>query len=316
MHYKWGGVEFQKRDKIAMCSGHPVALPGRSKPPFWSYDMVNNHLFFSSYHMGGDTLEYYIKKLENFDPLLIHGYPSSVYLLALAYKKYGKKKLALKSIYTSSETLLAFQRKTIEEAFGVKVYNWYGTSEMTANIVECECGELHLKAEHSFTEILKDNNEPCKPGETGRIVSTNFNNIAFPLIRYDVGDMATVAINQVAKCERSGLLITHIEGRKEDYIVTPDGRVIGRLDHLFKDAVNVMEAQIIQEVKEEIVLRIVKKETYTQNDEQLILNEARVRLGNVIRITFEYVEKIPRAKSGKYQFIISKIQRSATNILQ
>ena len=147
MHYKWGGVDYRNRDKVAMCSGHPVTLPSRLKPPFWSFDLANNHMYFSSYHMSNDTLRYYIQKLEEFDPLLLHGYPSSIYLLALAYKKYGKGGMALKAVYTSSETLLDFQRKAIEEAFQVRVFDWYGTSEMSANIVECECGELHLKAE-------------------------------------------------------------------------------------------------------------------------------------------------------------------------
>jgi len=314
MHYKWGGVDFKNRDKVAMCSGHPVALTSRNKPPFWSYDWANNHLFFSSYHLGNDTLQEYVQMLERFDPLLLHGYPSSIYLLALAYRKYKKGRLSLKAVYTSSETLLDFQRAAIEEAFGVKVYNWYGTSEMTANIVECECGELHVKSEHSYVEILNSYDVPCKPGETGRVVSTNFNNEAFPLIRYDIGDVVTVSINQVSKCGRSGLLIDHIQGRIEDYIITPEHRMIGRLDHLFKDAVNVMEAQIFQDNPEEITIRIVPSQLYKAADEITILNEARKRLGKSIRINFAYVDQIPRAASGKYKFIDSKIQPTGLEI--
>jgi phenylacetate-CoA ligase len=252
--------------------------------------------------------------LERFDPLLLHGYPSSIYILALAYRKYKRGSLSLKAVYTSSETLLDFQRAAIEQAFGVKVYNWYGTSEMTANIVECECGELHVKSEHSYVEILNSHDQPCKPGETGRIVSTNFNNEAFPLIRYDIGDIVTVSNNQVSKCGRSGLLVDHIQGRVEDYIITPEHRMVGRLDHLFKDAINVVEAQIFQENPEEIIIRIVPSKQYITADETTILNEARKRLGNNIRITFAYVDQIPRAASGKYRFIDSKIQRTGLEI--
>ncbi len=314
MHYKWGGVDFKNRDKVAMCSGHPVALTTRTRPPFWSYDWVNNHLYFSSYHLGKDTLKEYVQMLERFNPLLLHGYPSSIYLLALAYRKYKRGSLALKAVYTSSETLLDFQRAAIEEAFGVKVYNWYGTSEMTANIVECECGELHVKAEHSYVEILNSHDQPCKPGETGRVVSTNFNNEAFPLIRYDIGDIVTVSKNQVSKCGRSGLLVDHIQGRVEDYIITPEHRMVGRLDHLFKDATNVVEAQIFQENPEEIIVRIMPTKQFSTADEATILKEARKRLGNSIRITFAYVDQIPRSASGKYRFIDSKIQWTGLEI--
>ncbi|MGG9964375.1 phenylacetate--CoA ligase family protein [Ferruginibacter sp. SUN106] len=315
MHYRWGGASFEGKDKIAACAGHPVAIPGRTKPPFWAFDKANNHLFFSSYHMSSETLPFYIEQLEKFDPLLLHGYPSSMYLLALAYKKYGKKKLQLKAVFTASESLLDFQRQAIEESFNVKVFNWYGTSEMSANIVECECGELHLKEEHSVVEILNEDNQPCKPGETGRVVSTNFNNTAFPLIRYDVGDMVTVAVNQVAKCGRGGLLIDKVEGRIEDYVITPEGKIVGRLDHLFKDAVNVVEAQIVQPTKETIILKVVKDKNYTQKDEEQIIQEARVRLGSGMKITFEYVDRIPRTKNGKYRFILSQVQGAGINVV-
>jgi phenylacetate-CoA ligase len=258
--------------------------------------------------MSYKTLPFYIEQFEKFNPLLLHGYPSSMYLLALAYKKYGKAKLQLKAVFTASESLLDFQRQAIEEAFSVKVFNWYGTSEMSANIVECECGELHLKEEHSLVEILDNNNQPCKAGETGRVVSTNFNNTAFPLIRYDVGDLVTVAVNQVAKCGRGGLLIDKVEGRIEDYVLTPDGVLVGRLDHLFKDALHVVEAQIIQPSKEQIILKLVKDKNFSQKDEEIILKEARLRLGNSIQIKFEYTDRIPRTKNGKFRFILSQIE--------
>ncbi|MGF1584845.1 MAG: phenylacetate--CoA ligase family protein [Bacteroidales bacterium] len=307
MHYSWNGLCLHNREKIAMISGHPVSWHRRSKPPYWSFDMVNNHLYFSSYHLSESNLKYYIEKLEEFDPLLLHGYPSSIYLLALAYEKFGTKKLALKGIYTSSETLLDFQRHKIQNAFQVKVFNFYGTSEMNCNIVECEKGELHLKSEYSYVEILNNDNQACKPGERGRIISTHFNNTAFPLIRYDVGDNLVISNNQVAKCGRSGLLIDYIEGRNEDYVITPEGRIIGRLSILLKDAINVIEAQIEQPCIEEVVLRIVRNNYYSKKDEVQIKHAARARLGNSIKISFDYVDEIPRASNGKFRFVISKI---------
>ena len=313
LHYGMGGVSLHKREKIAFCAGHPVAASGRRRPPFWVHDLVNNHMYFSSYHMSEGNLRYYIKKLEDFNPLLLHGYPSSIYLLANAYKSFGKKKLALKSIFTSSETLLHYQRKKIEDTFQVKVYNYYGTSEMSAYITECEKGELHLKSEYSYVEILNSDNQACKPGETGRIVSTNFTNTAFPLIRYDVGDAVKISSNQAPKCGKNGLLIDHIWGRIENYIYTPEGYMVGRLDHLFKDALNVKEAQIEQRDVTEVIIRITPGDNYTKDNERTILKEARKRLGNSIKILFEYVEYIPRTSGGKFRFIISNLNTTFTH---
>ncbi|MGD9874769.1 MAG: phenylacetate--CoA ligase family protein [Kiritimatiellia bacterium] len=312
IHYSWGRVSLLNRRPFAFCAGHPVTGPGQIKPPFWTYDHANNHLFMSSYHMSERNLPHYIHELERFQPVMLGGYPSSIYLLALEAQRLGGCAVRPKAVYTFSETLLDFQRALISEMFGCKVFNWYGNTEICANIVECECGEMHMKLEHSFVEVLNDDDKPCGPGETGRLVCTGFGNPAFPLIRYEVGDVVTLSAKQEPACGRAGILVDKVLGRVEDYILTPDGRMVGRLDHLFKDSVNVAEAQICQDRREEVVLRIVKKSFYTERDEKLIMQEARIRLGNEIGIRFEYVDAIPRAPNGKFRFINSNMKQAKT----
>ena len=308
--YEWGEVSLHGRTRVAFCAGHPIAHPKRRKPPFWVYDRANNWLYLSSYHLAENNLRDYIKELERFQPAMLGGYPSSLYLLALAYKKFGAGRLKLKSVFSSSETLTEGQRAAIVAAFGARVHNWYGSAEMCGNIIECEQGELHLKPEHSAVEILRENDEPCAPGETGRLVCTGFGNHAFPLIRYAIGDAVTIAANQSARCGRGGLLLDALHAREvDDYILTPEGRFVGRLDHLFKDSVNVIEAQLYQELAEELVCRIVKNERYSSADEQAIIKEARLRLGDEIKITFAYVESIPRAANGKFRFVVSLLNQ-------
>jgi phenylacetate-CoA ligase len=308
LHYSWGGVSLDQRDKIVSIAGHKVVPINKDKPPFWVTDYINNWLYFSSYHLSEQNLQSYIDKLDHFNPKMIHGYPSSLFLLAMGYEKYGKGSLSLKSIFSSSETLLESQRSKIENVFGVKVFNWYGTSEMNVNIVECEHGELHLKCEHSFVEILNSNNLPCKPGETGRIISTNVGNNCFPLIRYEVGDSITLSKVQTSKCGRSGLLVDQIIGRNEDYIITSNGRFVGRLDHIFKGTVNIKEAQIQQDIQSEVILRIVPDSNFSKTDELLLIKETKLRLGNDMIIFIEKVDHIKRTSNGKFNFIISNIQ--------
>ncbi len=307
--YEWGGISLNGGDKVAICAGHPVAHPDRQRPPFWVYDWTNRWLYLSSSNLAKRNLYDYVSELEKFQPAMLAGYPSSLYLLALGFEKFGGR-LNLKSISTSSETLLPWQRAKIENAFGVKVFDYYGQAENCAHIVECEAGERHAKLEYSVIEVLDNDNNPCGAGEAGRLVCTGFSNNAFPLIRYDVGDVVTVSRNQVAKCGRGGLLIENIMGRIEDYVATPEGRLVGRLDHLFKDCVNVVEAQLYQENANELICRIVKTAHYTIEDEQAILEEARLRLGSAINIRFEYLDEIPRTGNGKFRFVVSGINQS------
>jgi len=227
-------------------------------------------------------------------------------LLADALRLQGTRLPSLRAVYASSETLFPHQRRVIEDAFQVKVYAWYGNSEMVANAMECEQGELHLRQEHSWVEIVKDDNTPAAPGDVGRILCTGYGNRAFPLIRYDIGDEVRISKNQHSKCGRSGVLLDEVTGRIEDYVVTPDGRFVGRLDHIFKDSAHVEMAQIVQEGIEEITMRIVKTPAFSPSDELDILREARRRLGESIRINVEYVQEIPR-DGRKYRFIVSRL---------
>ena len=140
---------------------------------------------------------------------------------------------------------------------------------------------------------------------------TAFGNYAMPLIRYDVGDVARLSERTTCKCGRGGTLIEQIDGRVEDYIVTPDGRFVGRLDHLFKDSVNVVMSQIEQHDTDAVHIRIVKDTGYTEKDEAIIREEARERLGNKIGIYFDYPDDIPLTREGKFRFVTSKVAKSA-----
>jgi len=308
LHYRWCGMDARSREPVAICQGHPVAHYDRQVPPYWVRDYVNNLLILSSYHLSYANLPAYAKALDSFQPVMITGYPSSVYLLAVAYQRHGKGSLRLKGVYTTSETLFESQRKTIEEAFQCRVFDWYGNSEMCGNIVECEYGERHLKYEHSYLEIVDQSGNPVPPGGTGRLLCTGFGNFAFPLVRYDIGDVATISKSQTAKCGRGGLLVDQILGRVEDYVIAANGRMVGRLDHLFKYSQNVIEAQVVQTVPGEVVLRVVRTADYGSKDENAIREEAALRLGSDTEVVFEYVDSIRRDKSGKFQFVVSTLE--------
>jgi len=300
----WAGI--QPGMKCAVCSGHPVTQFDRKKPPFWVHYYTNKWLLMSSYHLSEAYLPDYIRILQQFKPDLLSGYPSSIYLLALANQHSGRP-VQPRSIITSSETLFDQQRSAIESSFRCKVFDYYGNGENCAHIAQCDYGGHHLKLEYSYVEILDEDNKDTEPGSQGRLVATAFLNYAMPLIRYDVGDITIVSETNRCSCGRGGILVDRVVGRVEDYIVTSDGRFIGRLDHLFKDANHVRMAQIFQAEIKEIIIRIVRGPGYTDREKKLILNEARARLGPELTIHIQYVDDIPRAKNGKHRFIVSEV---------
>jgi phenylacetate-CoA ligase len=293
-HKAWAGVPFLSSG--AYISGHPIVPPNQIQPPFWRRDRKERRLLCSSYHLAPQNLPAYIDALKQYAPIFLHGYPSSLYVLARYIVEKGIDSVRPHAVFTASETLLDSQRSAIEQAFRAKVYNWYGNSEMTCNIVECTAGNLHYRTDYGVLELLAD----------GSMICTGLNNRAMPLIRYQVGDRAT-AKNGVCSCGCAFPLIERIEGRVEDYVRTPDGRLVGRLDHLFKDAHHVREAQIVQTKLNELVLRVVRSDGYCTDDEKIIRAEARQRLGDSMRVRFEYVNAIERTAAGKFRFIVSQL---------
>jgi phenylacetate-CoA ligase len=306
-HYSLAGVDTDERPRAAFCAGHPVTSAETTTPPFWVHDRHNNWLLLSSYHLAPRYFAAYVKELDAFGPITLAGYPSSLYLLALAYQAHGSGSLSLRAIFTSSETLQPGQREVIERVFRAKVFDYYGNTEMCAKILECPSGRLHILHEFSYVEVVDAQGNAVAPGCGGRLICTSFSNAAFPLVRYDVGDTVTLSRETGCPCGMAGVLLDSIDGRVEDYVVTPDGRMIGRLDHILKGNLPVREAQIEQTALDSLVIRIVRSAGYGEKDERAILEETRIRVGSSIRIRCEYVDAIPRLPNGKLKFVISRV---------
>lgn len=301
-HKAWAGVPYLSSS--AYISGHPVVPISQAEPPFWRIDRVEKRMLCSSYHLAPRNLPSYIEALARYSPDLVHGYPSSLYVVARFILAGTAQSVRPKAVFSASETLLDFQRAAIEQAFGARLYNWYGNSEMTCNIVQCAAGNLHYRTDYGVLELLAD----------GTMICTGLHNRAMPFIRYRIGDQAIMG-KGTCPCGLQFPIVERIEGRIEDYVRTPDGRFVGRLDHVFKDVNCVREAQILQEQIDEVVLRVVRAEGYDAHEEQIILTEIRQRLGSGMRIRFDYVDSIERTASGKFRFIVSRLPAEQLEVL-
>jgi hypothetical protein len=70
---------------------------------------------------------------------------------------------------------------------------------------------------------------------------------------------------------------------------------------------NIAESQIIQERVDELLVNIVRRETYSQKDEALLIKGFNERLGSGIKIRIAYVNEIPRTGNAKFRWVISRI---------
>jgi phenylacetate-CoA ligase len=318
MQRMWAFVELYrntagvaKDDRRGQFTGKMIVPPRQSESAktFWRRDLANHALLLSTVHLLPGNLPFYAAALERFRPVYLSGYPSSMYVLADYYRQSGRRAPRLKAALTSAETLLNHQRRAIEEAFTTHVFDQYGQAEMQSFWYECEAGRMHAHPLAGVTEILRPDGTPAAPGEMGEVVLTGLVNYAMPLVRYRVGDTARFA-TESCPCGRGMPVIEEIGGRLDDFIYTRERGFLGRLDPVLKGVRNIVESQLEQESLDVLRVRFVPAARFTAEDLQMLENNLRARVGRSIHLEFECTDRIPRSATGKFRFVISRLDRN------
>ena len=302
-----GWFGFLLGDRFAAFGGQPVVPFGQQRPPFWRSDPARGRVLFSPYHMKPEFLAFYASELNQRGYLFWQGYPSSIALICEYLLENGidLRTAAPGAVFTSSETLLDFHRERIVSATHAPLADRYGHAELSVSAVQCPEGRYHVDTEFCALEI--DPHEEGDDWVRGEVIATGFANRAMPLLRYRTGDVATLRKRAGCECGRSRPVIEDLDGRIEDYVVTPDGRRVGRMDLVFRDALLVREAQILQSSPNAILVRIAPRPGYGPDAQLRVEREFRARLGPTIEIRFETVEAIPRQPNGKFRAVISTL---------
>ncbi len=159
----------------------------------------------------------------------------------------------------------------------------------------------------AVTELIEIQNAENTPPTSSnitrcRIIGTSMSNIAFPLVRYDTGDIALVE-------EKDGKRrIVEIEGRTDEYFMLKNGTKLtaSLATFLFKEMQNITEAQVVLKKDESINLLIVKGNNYTEADEKNLMELAKKYIAEDIDITITYIERVPRTKAGKFRTVVKE----------
>lgn len=248
------------------------------------------------------------KKLRN-----VWGYPVSVYLLARRAALLGWNQ-PMRSVVTWGDMLVTRYRRHIEEAFQVNVTDTYGCGEGFQIAAQCKEGRYHLHALDCVVELLDEAGQPVGPGEEGRVVVTRLHPGPMPLIRYNVGDVASRSTGGACACGRGFELLDSIHGRTADMVVTPSGnRLIvhfftGTLEHIRE----IVMFQVVQRTAGDLLVRVVARPFDQALASRII--QALVEAGlNDMHIEVEPVDTIPVSAAGKRKFILSELASETAN---
>lgn len=287
--------------------GRLVVPVAREEGPYWRLNLPGKQVMFSTFHIRASTAPEYAARIKRDGLPWLHGYPSALALLGHFVLEDDLGPFpCVEIVTTGAESLLSHQRDVIQRAFGAPVREHYGLAEAVANFSECPEGRLHVDEDFSFVEFI-----PIDGADQYRIVGTNWTNPAFPLLRYDTGDVARLGSDGCG-CGRLGRVVEEVDGRREDYLVLQDGTRLGRLDHIFKGLGRIREAQLYQPEVGELIVRVVKGKGYDEEgEEEALRRELDQRLGDRIDYRIEYVDWVERSSGGKIRFVVSEIDGPA-----
>jgi phenylacetate-CoA ligase len=108
--------------------------------------------------------------------------------------------------------------RKITEAWNIRLYSTYASTEMQTAFTECREGRGgHLQPELLIVELLDENDRKVGPGIPGEVTVTTLGIEGMPLIRYKTGDICTWS-DEPCACGRTSLRLSPIIGRRQQMI--------------------------------------------------------------------------------------------------
>lgn len=274
---------------------------------------LTNTITLNSFRMTQNDIEKYISKINTYKPDLIRGYAGSLHEICRYAELNNLNIYSPKVVVSAAETLNDEVRDQIERVFGKKLYNFYGSREVSSLAGECEDGLMHSFAFWNYQELLDKHNLPVKQGEEGKVVVTNLFNYSMPLIRYEIGDMAVLGPEHCS-CGKVLPTFEKITGRITDHFILKNGATVPAefFIHLLGVVCNtgeIKQFQVVQEDYDRIRILTVIGAGLTEEYRKDVESKIKVAVGLDCEITWDFVDSVPKTPTGKYLYTKSLVRR-------
>lgn len=241
--------------------------------------------------LKGDVLARMAGEVADWEPLFLDTDPVHATWFALYCEKRGLRFPSLRFILGSYEYVSVVHRRILERAFGVPVFNLYGSTETGHLLMEDERGAMRASAQTAFLEI----NAPDARG-VGDLIVTTLSNDFMPLVRYRIGDLVQ---------RRGDAYLVH--GRARDALRRADGvRVTTHdVDQHFTNIAGIAHYQLRQEPDGTARLDVIADGS---GPDATALREVAGRLTEVLQLRgqlpVQIVDSLLPAPSGKFRLTL------------
>ncbi len=261
------------------------------------YDKLRNEFPLNGVNLSDDICGQYVDFIKNRNIKYIYGYAASLYILAKYVKENSIVLTQIEVVFTTSEKLTEQYREIIKAAFSCKIMDCYGAGDAGISAYEYHKGEYPI-GYNAIAEIIN-------PTEinSGTLITTNFLNYSFPLIRYEFGDEARLSNNYK---NYNGQVLLEITGRTSDVIRLDNGRNITGPGFTVLMKSFDIEAYQIKKIDGLCVeLQILPNRHFTKKQESLLKKTIIKFIGNDCELKLTYVTRFEPLKNGKRSYFIN-----------
>jgi phenylacetate-CoA ligase len=322
VHLHWDGEARPFKEALARRhDGWAGFLPGERRAALWGNvrkpatlrarlgaAIFGRTITLDTLEVDEGSLRAFAARIRRTRTRLLFGHGHSLYLLARFALEEGLGDLGLRAVISSSEMLPPEERRVVEEAFGRIVFDRYGCEEVGIIASECEAHDgLHVAAEGVLVEVAGE-----AGAEGGRLLVTDLVNRATPLLRYEIGDLATSRPGPCA-CGRGLPRLGRVIGRTSDFLCTPEGRRVSGISFLDTVAIHIpgfRQVQVVQDRIDELVFHVVGEGARAPASLQVLAAAVARYFGPAMLHRVVPVERIPLTGRGKFQFSICRLPGS------
>ncbi len=258
---------------------------------------------FDPFQAGEEAFPAWLKTWNRIRPVVALGYASTLARFAGWVNRAGATAHQVRGSFTTAETLLPPQRAAIEAAFGGRVYDLYGSSEVQNIAAECRLGQMHINVDYVVVETEG-------PGEGPRsLLLTSLQSRTMPFIRYRNEDQGRLLSDSCACGNHFPLMALEI-ARLSDNFTLPNGRVVHGeyFSHLMYGTRGIETFQFHQTSRERIIIRIVGAPGASESDElRRIREQVEALAPGQLAVEVVQVPAIELSTAGKHRFTRSDV---------
>lgn len=190
----------------------------------------------------------------------------------------------LKAVFTTGEMLYPHQRQFLTEKLNTRVFSYYGSNEIGGIAFECEHGNLHVTDEHVLVEVLDEQDLPVWE-QPGKIVVTDLDNTAMPLLRYEIGDQAIIS-RQACPCGRQHTRVMQLLGRQQDFLENERGQKLSAtfFEGRFRNLTCIGKVQLVQHDMKQIEVLYDGTATMASDEAEMLAREIQAGLGESVKV--------------------------------